>query len=109
MIQANALTGEDTSAATKFSLIIDGKNVATQETFDVYEGTTGNVVHDAPAATVEHALAAVESAERAFESWRESTPIERRTILNKAVEILQQRKDELVNAMIRETGAKPTW
>ena len=28
---------------------------------------------------------------------------------NKAVEILQQRKDELVNAMVHETGAKPSW
>jgi len=92
-----------------FPLIIDGKDVPTADTFDVYESTTGNVVHSAPAATVEQAVAAVESAERAFDSWRESTPIERRTILNKAVEILQKRKDELVDAMVRETGAKPSW
>lgn len=93
----------------RFGLIIDGRDVPTSDTFDVYESTTGNPIHSAPAATVEQATAAVESAERAFDTWRDSTPIERRTILNKAVEILQQRKDELVDAMVRETGAKPSW
>ena len=92
-----------------FALIIGGEDAATSGAFDVYESTTGNVVHSAPAATVEQAVAAVETAEKAFDSWRESTPIERRTILNKAVEILQKRKDELVDAMVRETGAKPSW
>jgi acyl-CoA reductase-like NAD-dependent aldehyde dehydrogenase len=93
----------------QFSLIIDGKDVPTSETYDVYESTTGNVLHSAPAATVEQAVAAVESADKAFHSWRKSTPIERRTILNKAVEILTRRKDALIDAMVRETGAKPSW
>jgi acyl-CoA reductase-like NAD-dependent aldehyde dehydrogenase len=92
-----------------FSLVINGDNVSTTDTFDVYESTTGSVLHSAPAATVEQAIAAVESAELAFDSWRDSTPIERRTILNKAVEVLTRRKDELVDAMVQETGAKPSW
>jgi acyl-CoA reductase-like NAD-dependent aldehyde dehydrogenase len=29
--------------------------------------------------------------------------------LNRAVEILESRKNELVNAMVSETGAKPSW
>lgn len=98
-----------TRGKTHFALIIDGKDVPTTETFDVYESTTGNVIHSAPAASADQAVAAVESAERAFDTWRDSTPIERRTVLNRAAEILQKRKDELVDAMVRETGAKPSW
>jgi acyl-CoA reductase-like NAD-dependent aldehyde dehydrogenase len=93
----------------QFSLIIDGKDAPTPERFDVFESTTGNVLHSAPAATVQQAVLAIESAEKAFGSWRNSTPIERRTILNKAVEVLTKRQDELINAMVRETGAKPSW
>jgi acyl-CoA reductase-like NAD-dependent aldehyde dehydrogenase len=108
MAQANG-RANGPRGSTHFSLIIDGKDVPASETFDVYESTTGDVVHSAPAASAEQAVAAVESADRAFETWRDSTPIERRSILNKAVEILQKRKDELVDAMVRETGAKPSW
>jgi acyl-CoA reductase-like NAD-dependent aldehyde dehydrogenase len=92
-----------------FSLIIDNQNVDPDEEFEVLDSITRNVVHYAPAATQVEAIKAVESAEIAFESWRESTPLEKRTIFNKAIEILKSRQDELVNSMVRETGAKPSW
>lgn len=92
-----------------FGLIIENNNIETSENFQVLDPVTTGFVHAAPAATETQAIQAVESAEAAFETWRESTPIERRTIFNKAVEILQERKGELVDAMVRETGAKPSW
>lgn len=94
---------------TSFGLVIDNVDVNTVEDFQVLDPITKDVVHFAPAATEKQAIQAVESAETAFETWRDSTPLERRTILNKAVEILESRKDELVNAMVSETGAKPSW
>jgi acyl-CoA reductase-like NAD-dependent aldehyde dehydrogenase len=75
----------------------------------VLDPITKDIVHTAPSATEKQAIQAVESAELAFETWRNSTPIERRIVLNRAVEILESRKNELVNAMVSETGAKPSW
>ncbi|KAJ5151193.1 uncharacterized protein N7482_010445 [Penicillium canariense] len=96
-------------AAPYFGLIIDNVDVTNGQTFPVLNPITGATLHAAPAATKEEAIQAVESAGRAFETWRDTTPIQRREILNKAVHILQERKDELVGAMVKETGAKPSW
>jgi acyl-CoA reductase-like NAD-dependent aldehyde dehydrogenase len=93
----------------EFGLIIDNEDITTSKRFSVPDPLTQEAVHSAPTGSVEDAVRAVESAEKAFEAWAESTPIERRTILNKAVEILTSRKDELIEAMVKETGAKSSW
>lgn len=94
---------------THFGLIIDNEDVFPSESFDVFSPIAQTVVHEAPAATKEQALKAVESAEAAFETWRDSTPLERRTILLRAAQILEESKAELVGSMRKETGAKPSW
>jgi len=93
----------------RFGLIINGEDVSTKDTFEVLSPTKQTIVHKAPTATEEQAIQAVEDAETAFEEWRDSTPLERRTILLRAAHILEERKDELVAAMVQETGAKPSW
>lgn len=92
-----------------FGLIIENLDAPTRDSFPVRDSISGSVVHLAPAATVEESIQAVESAEKAFEAWRNTTPIERRTILNRAAQIMEERKDELIQAMVLETGAKPSW
>lgn len=98
-----------TGAGPHFGLVINNADTQTKDSFPVLDPITGSTVHFAPAATHQQAIEAVESAQRAFESWRETTPIQRREILNKAVAILQARQSELVKAMIAETGAKDSW
>jgi acyl-CoA reductase-like NAD-dependent aldehyde dehydrogenase len=108
MAQPSSSTANSASKSS-FGLVIDGADINTTEEFQVFDPITKHIVHPAPAATEKQAIQAVESAEAAFDTWRDSTPLARRTILNKAVEILESRKDELVNAMVSETGAKPSW
>jgi hypothetical protein len=92
-----------------FGLIINNEDVSSSTSFDVLDPITKLVTHQAPAATDQQALDAVTSAAKAFETWRETTPIERRNIFNRAVEILRERTDEITAAMVSETGAKPSW
>lgn len=99
-----AATNGHASKKSLFPLIINNEDVYPDTTFDVLDPVHASVTHAAPDADVSHALAAVEGAEKAFERWRDSTPLERRTILNKAVEIMNERKQELVSAMVKETG-----
>lgn len=102
--------GDAAAKHSTFGLVINGENIDTAaDTFPVLDPITENVVHNAPAATKAHALAAVSAAETAFETWRDTTPIERRNIMLKAVEVLQSRQEELVRSMVEETGAKPSW
>ncbi|KIW10080.1 hypothetical protein PV08_11040 [Exophiala spinifera] len=96
-------------SGSTFGLIIDNKDVNCGDVFEVLDPISQAPVHLAPAAVEEQAVAAVKSADIAFETWRDSTPLERRSLLLKAAEILQSRKDELVHAMVSETGAKASW
>ena len=97
------------SSSASFSLIVDNTDISTATTFDVHDPFSGDVVHAAPAASVQDGINAVESAERAFASWRHSTPLEKRTIFNKAAILLQDRKSEIVDAMVKETPALASW
>jgi len=92
-----------------FALIIGNEDIATKETFDVLSPIKQIPVHQAPAATDADATRIIEEAEVAFDCWRDSTPLERRKICLKAAQLLEERKDELVAAMVKETGAKPSW
>jgi len=94
---------------SRFGLVIDNQDVGTRDVFEVSDPISRSLVHFAPAAVEEQALRAVESAEAAFETWRDSTPLERRNVLAKAADILASRKDEIAQAMVAETGAKPGW
>ena len=108
MANTDKVNGKATSSAS-FGLIVDNTDISPATTFDVCDPLSGDVVHSAPAASVEDGIHAVESAERAFASWRHSTPLERRTIFNKAAILLQERKSEIVNAMVKETPALASW
>lgn len=91
-----------------FGLVINGENIdSAADTFPVLDPITQKIVHYAPAATEAHAHAAFAAAEKAFETWRETTPIERRTIMLKAVEVLQSRQDELVRSWSKRLVPSP--
>jgi len=51
-------------------LTIDGKPVATDEHFDVYNPSTGEVFDQAPSASLEQLDEAMDSANEAFRSWK---------------------------------------
>ncbi|KAF4423764.1 Vanillin dehydrogenase [Fusarium acutatum] len=98
-----------TNDEAKFGLIIDGQRKFVPRSFPVLDPITQRKIHFAPAADVNDALEAVRAAEVAFEAWQDSTPLERRTIMLKAADIIRKRSSELVEAMVLETGAKQSW
>jgi acyl-CoA reductase-like NAD-dependent aldehyde dehydrogenase len=92
-------------------LIIDNKpqDAAKGSTFERNHPLSGDLVTRGAAATVDDALTAVESAATAFETWSKTGPSERRAILLKAADIMEQRTPELIEAMGSEVGAAPLW
>ncbi|KAL2270156.1 hypothetical protein VTJ83DRAFT_2340 [Remersonia thermophila] len=89
--------------------VIDGQNVLPEKLFDVVSPATGEVVHQAAGATEEHVRLAVDSAAKAFESWKASQPRARRDILLKTAEVMRRRKEELGSYLVAETGAPRQW
>src|SRR5277367_2338925 len=93
------------------SLLIDNKDVAASNgaTFERRNPLTSEVATRAAAATVEDAIAAVESAAKAFPAWVKTGPNERRTLLLKAADVLESRTPEFTELMKEETGATAGW
>jgi len=92
-------------------LIIDNKpqDATDGRTFDRLHPLSGDLVTRSAAASVADAVAAVDSAGAAFETWSQTGPSERRTILLKAADVMDRRTPELIEAMGQEVGAAPLW
>jgi acyl-CoA reductase-like NAD-dependent aldehyde dehydrogenase len=78
-------------------------------TFERIEPLTGNVASTAPAMTVAEATAVVDRAAAAFPAWSQTTPAERRRLLNRAADLLEQRIPDIQRLMTAEVGATEAW
>jgi acyl-CoA reductase-like NAD-dependent aldehyde dehydrogenase len=78
-------------------------------TFDRTSPASGQPVTRGAAAGVKDAIAAVESAHRAFSSWSQSGPGQRRALLLRAADEIDSRADDFVAAMKSEVGANELW
>lgn len=89
---------------TKFGMLIGGRLVSTDRTFDVLNPADGSVAGRAPevdAAGIEAALAA---ARDAFPAWS-ATPLSgRRAAILRYADALEREKDAIVDLLIAETG-----
>ena len=86
-------------------LWIAGKEVTTDTLFDVSSPSSGEKLWQSSSASVKEAAQAVDAAQTAFKTWRNTKPAERRKILLKAADIFEQRQEELSGYMMKETGA----
>jgi betaine-aldehyde dehydrogenase len=90
----------------QFHNIIGGEKVAAAsgETYDVVNPATGEVYAQAPASGAEDVDRAMKAAEKAFSSWRDSTPGERQVALLKIADALEARAEEFVAVECENTG-----
>ena len=87
-----------------YTLTIDGDAVESEETFDVINPATEEVLAAAPQATAAHVERAVTAAERAFQpSWTDDDAL-RRSLLTKAAEALLSAVDEVAPVLTAEQG-----
>ncbi len=77
--------------------------------FERVSPITGRVVSSATAMSIADARAVAERAAAGFSVWAAMGPNARRAVLAKAAEALEQRRDELVQAMSDEVGATAGW
>lgn len=93
------------------TLVIDNTARAASEgaTFVRYSPIKGAIVTTYAAATVDDAIEAADSAQRAYESWSQTTPTERRRLLLKAADILESKTSDFIRVMAQEVGAAELW
>ena len=99
-------TSKTVESSSPVPLVINGKYVHTDETFDVRDPSTGQTLWKSSSASVEEAVAAVEAAQQAFAAWSKTKPGYRRDLFLRAAEIFDHRREELSRYMKEETGAE---
>jgi acyl-CoA reductase-like NAD-dependent aldehyde dehydrogenase len=73
--------------------------------YDDRDPFTGETVATVPAAGPEDATRAVAAAAEAFPTWSAAPPGERQRVFLKAADLLEERRDEVVSMLARETGS----
>ncbi len=93
-------------ADLRFHNIVDGASVdaADGATYDLVDPSTGEVYAAAPASGAEDVERAFRAADRAFETWGETTPAERQRALLRIADALEARAEEFVAVESRNTG-----
>jgi len=84
-------------------LLIAGEWVEGTETFPVYDKFSGALIGHADRASREQVGAAVDAAHRSFETTK-LDPYERYTILRRACDLIEKRRDELARTITDEAG-----
>jgi len=85
---------------------LDNKLVDSQASqwIDLYDPATNNLVTRVPQSTDEELKASVDSAEKAFKSWRETSLLHRQQIMFKFVALIRQNWDRLAASITLEQG-----
>ena len=93
------------------TLIIGGRDVKAKSSasFARHNPISGEEATRASAASVEDAKAAADAAAAAFPKWAALGPNQRRALLNKAADLLEQRANQFATLVSAETGATGGW
>jgi acyl-CoA reductase-like NAD-dependent aldehyde dehydrogenase len=86
-------------------LWIDGEEKVSENSIDVTSPLTGEVIWTASSVSIEQTRHVIEAAQRAFSGWSESSIATRRTILLRAADLIDERRDILSRYMEQESGA----
>ena len=89
---------------SSYNLIIDGKTIATEQSFDVINPATGTAFAQCPLATPEHVDQAVAAAGSAFVGWSAMDDNKRQQIIRDLADVIEQHSDELAQLLVQEQG-----
>ncbi len=87
-----------------YKTFIGGEWVETDETIDVVDKYSKEVIGRVPKASKETVNKAVDAADYAFKSFKEVPAYERSQILERAANLIKERSDELATMITREAG-----
>lgn len=93
------------------SMLIDGVDAKALDgrTFERRDPVTGEVATVAPAASIADVQAAAKAAGNAFPAWSKTGPAERRALLWKAADALEEMAPDITRIATTETGATAPW
>jgi lactaldehyde dehydrogenase/glycolaldehyde dehydrogenase len=97
-------TASPAASLEQYSMFIDGEFVSNSTMLPVLNPATEEVISEVPAATPEHADAAVLAAERAQPDWARLPAVQRARHLREIAEAIRRNKSMLAQTISREQG-----
>ncbi|KAG9255904.1 Aldehyde/histidinol dehydrogenase [Emericellopsis atlantica] len=88
---------------------INGKEHIPDKTFDVFSPTTGELAGRAGSAAHQDVEQAVNAAAAAFPKWKKTGPTQRRDLFLKAGDVMEKRREELIQCSVDEIGGTFDW
>lgn len=85
-------------------MLINGANCTTQKTFDVVNPATGEVIAQVPELDGDNIESALDAAQKGFAQWSAMTPAQRREIILRYADLLEENREKIVESLIAETG-----
>ncbi|KAG0134696.1 Aldehyde/histidinol dehydrogenase [Tuber indicum] len=89
--------------------LVNNEEITSPRTFDVKNPLDDSLLWRSSAATVQDVEATARSASSAFRLWSTTKLVKRRELIYKLVDVLERRKQELMDTMAGETGASSSW
>ena len=106
MTMTPTTTPTTTPSYPALSLYIDGQFIAAEgrKEQDVLNPATNQVIGKLPHATTQDLQRALHAAQRAFESWKKTSPLERSKILRKVAELARDRAQDIGRNITLDQG-----
>lgn len=102
---------EERAVTREYQMYINGEWVDAIDgsTYDDYNPYTGEVFAKVAAGKRIDAKRAIDAAASAFPAWSATLPVERQALFLKAADILEKKRDDLVEVLADETGGTFGW
>jgi acyl-CoA reductase-like NAD-dependent aldehyde dehydrogenase len=85
-------------------MLINGQKVSMDNTIDVVNPRTGAVFAKVPEADTTTMQSALDSADQGFKVWSAKTPAERKAIILRYADLLDENSERLIELLMTETG-----
>lgn len=87
-----------------YPLLIDGNQLVMEKSFDVENPRTGEVIGSVPDIDEEGIQLSLQAAKRGFKIWSSMTPAERKKLILRYADILEDNRKRLIALLMEETG-----
>ncbi|VGO11984.1 Succinate-semialdehyde dehydrogenase [NADP(+)] GabD [Pontiella desulfatans] len=88
----------------KYPMLINGEKISTKQSFNVVNPSTGEVLGQVPEIDADSIQLTLKSADAGFKAWSAKTPAERKTVILRYAEVLEQNSKRIIALLRAETG-----
>ena len=85
-------------------MLLNGLPVRSQKSIDVINPSTGKVIAQVPEACPEAIQQVLKAAAQGFKVWSNTTPADRKRIILRYADLLEQNRKRIIDLLIAETG-----